>query len=388
MSGEVFATFYLIFCGAAIIASLALYTRQPLIVSYIALGVLLGPHGFEVITQVNYITEMSHIGIIFLLFLLGLDMQPSALFSVLRKATSVAIISCVIFAILGFVVGIVFQFSLMESLVIAMASMFSSTIVGIKLLPTTVLHHKHAGELMVGLLLVQDFIAIFCLLVLLSGSEGTVEARPLVSALIALPILSIFAYLFVRYVLFKLIAKFDRFHEYIFLIAIGWCLGLAHLAEMMYLSAEIGAFIAGISIATSPISQFIALNLKPLRDFFLVLFFFSLGAQLNIDILPNILLTALVYTGLILAVKPLTFYILLRQQSERKQLAWDIGFRLGQISEFSLLIAFVASSSAIIGERASVLIQSAAILSFVLSSYVVILNFPSPIAISEKLRRD
>ncbi len=388
MGGEVVATFFLIFCGAAVIASLALYTRQPILVSYIALGVLLGPYGLEVITQMKYIIEMSHVGIIFLLFLLGLDMQPSALFSVLRKATSVAFVSCAAFATLGFGIGLVFNFTLLESIVIAMASMFSSTIVGIKLLPTTVLHHKHAGELMVGLLLVQDVIAIFCLLVLLSGSEGGVEAKPLISALIALPILATFAYVFVRFILLRLIAKFDRFHEYIFLLAIGWCLGLAHLAETLYLSAEIGAFIAGISIATSPISQYIALNLKPLRDFFLVLFFFALGAQLNIDILPGIMLIALVYTGLMLLVKPPTFYMLLRQQGERKDLAWDIGFRLGQISEFSLLIAYVATASHVIGERASVLIQCAAILSFVISSYIVIFNFPNPIAVSDRLRRD
>lgn len=388
MDGAVFDTFFLIFCGAAVIASVALYTRQPLLVAYIALGILLGPYGFQVITEVNYLLEMSHIGIIFLLFLLGLDMQPSALFSVLRQATSVALVSCAAFALLGLMIGLAFNFSLMESIVIAMASMFSSTIVGIKLLPTTVLHHRHAGELMVGLLLVQDFIAIFCLLILLSGSGGEVQAKPLVTALIALPILAGFAYLCVRYVLFKLIATFDRFHEYIFLLAIGWCLGLAHLAEVMHLSAEIGAFIAGISLATSPISQYIALNLKPLRDFFLVLFFFALGAQLNIDILPSIIIIALVYTALMLSAKPITFFFLLRQQSEKRALAWDIGFRLGQISEFSLLIAFVASDNDVIGDRASMLIQCAAILSFVISSYIVIFNFPNPIAISDRLRRD
>lgn len=388
MSGAVFDTFFLIFCGAAIVASIALYTRQPLLVAYILVGVVLGPHGLGVVTQVNYLLEMSHIGIIFLLFLLGLDMQPSALFSVLKQATSVAVVSCAIFALLGLAVGLAFNFSLMESIVIAMASMFSSTIVGIKLLPTTVLHHKHAGELMIGLLLAQDFIAIFCLLFLLAGTDGKVQAEPLISALIALPLLILFSYCFVKFVLLKLIAKFDRFHEYIFLLAIGWCLGLAHLAESMYLSAEIGAFIAGISIATSPISQYIALNLKPLRDFFLVLFFFSLGAQLNLPLLPSILLIAAVYTGLMLVVKPCTFYFLLRQQKEKPALAWDIGFRLGQISEFSLLIAFVATTQNVIGDRASMLIQCSAIISFVISSYIVILNFPTPIAVSDKLRRD
>lgn len=388
LDGAIFEAFFLIFFGAAIMATGALYTRQPLLVAYIALGVILGPFGTKIIPDISAISEMSHIGIIFLLFLIGLDMQPSALMAVLKKATSIAILSSLSFALLGFAIGILFGFTQIESGVIAMASMFSSTIIGIKLLPTTVLHHRHTGEMMIGLLLLQDFAAIFCLLILLSGSSTSIEFKPLLMALVALPILAGLAFLFVKYILLKIIQKFDRFHEYIFLVAIGWCLGLAELAEQCYLSAEIGAFIAGISLATSPISQYIALSLKPLRDFFLVLFFFALGAQLNINLLPSVLLAAIVFAAVMLGGKPLIFYFLLRRQSEKKALAWDISFRLGQISEFSLLIAFVAISKGIIGERASVLIQSAAILSFIISSYIVIFNFPNPIAVNENLRRD
>lgn len=388
MEGQLFKIFFLIFSGAAVLASIALYTRQPLLVAYILIGILLGPFGFSVITDVSEVAEMSEIGIVFLLFLLGLDMQPKALLAVLRSATSIAVLSSAVFALLGMGIGYLFGFSLMESIVIAMATMFSSTIIGIKLLPTTVLHHKHTGEMMVGLLLLQDFIAIFCLMILISGNEGGVEIRNLAIALLALPVLIFLAYLFVKYVLLKLIHRFDRFHEYIFLVAIGWCLGLAELAEQMYLSAEIGAFIAGISIATSPISQYIALNLKPLRDFFLVLFFFSLGAGLNIELLPEVIIPSLFYASAVLLLKPVVFFGLLQKQGEAKPLAWDVGFRLGQISEFSLLIVFVAASTGLIGDKASLMIQAAAIVSFVISSYIVILNFPNPIAISDKLRRD
>lgn len=388
LNGAIFEAFFLIFFGAAIIASGALYTRQPLLVAYIVLGIILGPFGTKVITDISIISEISHIGIIFLLFLIGLDMQPKALMAVLRKATSIAILSSFSFALIGFTVGILFGFTPIESGVIAMASMFSSTIIGIKLLPTTVLHHRHTGEMMIGLLLLQDFAAIFCLLILLSGSSTSIELKPLFMAIVALPLLVGLAFLFVKHVLLKLIHTFDRIHEYIFLLAIGWCLGLAELAEQCYLSAEIGAFIAGISLATSPISQYIALSLKPLRDFFLVLFFFALGAQLNITLLPDVFVAAAVFALVMLGGKPVIFYFLLRRQSEKKALAWDISFRLGQISEFSLLIAFVAISKGIIGERASVLIQSAAILSFIISSYIVIFNFPNPVAVSEKLRRD
>ena len=387
MEGQLIDTFFLVFFGAAFAATFALIGRQPLLIAYIGMGIALGPHGFGVVHEVEAVSEMSHVGIIFLLFLLGLDMRPRSLLAVMRKATSIALVSCAAFGTMGFAVATSFGFSFGEALVFAMASMFSSTIIGIKLMPTTVLHHKHSGEMMVGLLLLQDFIAIFCLLILLSGAQNF-AFKPLLMAVVALPLLVALAYFIVRFVLLRLLQKYDRFHEYIFLVAIGWCLALAFLAEHAYLSAEIGAFVAGVSLATSPISQYIALNLKPLRDFFLILFFFALGAQLNIELLPSVILPTLVFAALCLITKPLIFYALLRRQSERPRLAWDIGFRLGQISEFSLLITLLALQQDLISERASVVIQSAAILTFVISSYIVISCFPNPIAIRDALRRD
>jgi len=118
------------------------------------------------------------------------------------------------------------------------------------------------------------------------------------------------------------------------------------------------------------------------------MFFFSLGAQFNLGLLPEIIIPALVLGGAMLIIKPLSFRYLLRRQSEKNRFAWDIGCRLGQISEFSLLIAYVAFNASLIGVLASHLIQAAAILTFLLSSYIVILNFPNPIAIKDSLRRD
>lgn len=388
MHDSLFQSFFLIFTGAAVIASIALYTRQPLLVAYIALGGLLGPFGMGLIQDVSLVTDMAHIGIIFLLFLLGLDMQPKSLLNVLKKASIVGILSSAVFALTGYFIGYCFGYSHIENLIIGMALMFSSTIIGIKLLPTTVLHHKHTGELMVGLLLLQDFLAIICLMILLSGDMGSINLATFGMTLLALPLLGVFAFTFVRFILLPLIHRFDRFHEYIFLLAIGWCMGLAQAAQVLGLSAEIGAFIAGISIATSPISQYIAINLKPLRDFFLILFFFSLGARFNLPLLSQVWLASAVLAAAVLIIKPLTFRFLLHQHSETQRLAWDIGFRLGQISEFSLLIAFIATGNALISEKASVLIQATAILTFLVSSYIVIFNCPNPIAVSDRLRRD
>ncbi|MFT7387499.1 MAG: Kef-type K+ transport system membrane component KefB [Candidatus Endobugula sp.] len=388
METSLFQSFFLIFSGAAVIATLALYTKQPLLVAYIILGALFGPYGLKLMTNVDLISEISRIGIVFLLFLLGLDMQPKALIAVIKQVTPVALLSSGLFAVCGYGIGVLFNYTPVECMVIGMAMMFSSTIIGIKLLPTTALHHKHSGELLVGLLLLQDFLAILCLMILLSGDVGSVNVPQFAMTLAALPLVGLFAWLFVRYVLQYLIQKFDRFHEYIFLLALGWCLGLAELSEALGLSAEIGAFIAGISLATSPISQYIAINLKPLRDFFLILFFFSLGASFNLLLLPDIIIAAGLLGGIMLLLKPITFRLLLGRQSEKTALAWDIGFRLGQISEFSLLIALVAYNASLISEKASTLIQATAIITFLISSYIVVFNLPNPIAIKDHLRRD
>lgn len=388
MDHHLIQLFFLIFTGAAVVASLALFGRQPLLVAYILLGAVMGPHGLAWVTDVDLISEIASVGIIFLLFLLGLDMQPQALGRVLRQVTHITLISSLLFAAVGFGVAYLFEYSMLECIIIGTSMMFSSTIIGIKLLPTTVLHHKHSGELMIGMLLMQDFLAIFVLLMLISGLDGGDSLITFGKSIVALPLIIGGAVLMVRYVLQPLFARFDRIGEYVFLMAIGWCLGVAELAEFVGLSREIGAFIAGISLATSPISQYIALNLKPLRDFFLILFFFSLGGGFDLSLIPQIAIPALILAALMLALKPTVYQALLRGQSESQSLSWDIGFRLGQNSEFSLLIAYVAFNTQLIGNNASHLIQAAAIITFLISSYIVVFNFPNPIATSGKLRRD
>lgn len=383
-------SFFLIFTGAAVFASVALYTRQPLIIAYIALGACFGPYGLSLVTSTQLLADIGHVGIIFLLFLLGLDMQPQALWATLRKSTVVALASSILFLVTGFAVARLFGFVTMDALIVGAAMMFSSTIIGIKLLPTTVLHHRHIGELMIGMLLLQDLLAILVLMALLSASTGDAADMGLAMAksLLALPLLVGGALLVVRYVLLPLITRFDRFHEYIFLLALGWCLGMAECANALGLSEEIGAFIAGITIATSPISQYIAVNLKPLRDFFLILFFFAVGARFDLFMLGQVWAPALLLSVLVLGLKPVVYRFLLKGVSEKRELAWDLGFRLGQASEFSLLIAYVAAGSALITEQASLLIQATTIITLLASSYIVVLNYPTPIAISDRLRRD
>lgn len=385
-------SFFLIFAGAAAMATMALYTRQPLLVAYIVLGAILGPYGFELVTEQDLLKEIAHIGIIFLLFLLGLDLQPKNLAHLLKKATYISLLSSIAFFIVGFAVGYLFGLGWIESTILGIAMIFSSTIIGIKLLPTTVLHHKHTGELVVSLLLLQDIIAIVVIIMIFGGGEqghqNGVDFKSLATIALYLPLLVAVAFGAVRWIILPLIQKFDRFHEYIFLLAIGWCLGMAELASQLGLSLEIGAFVAGVSIASSPIAQYIAGNLKPLRDFFLILFFFSLGAGFNFTLWHEFIAPSLLLAVIMLAIKPVVYSFLLKTTKESNSLSWEVGFRLGQISEFSLLIAIIAENTKLIGEIASLIIQSTALLTFLISSYIVIFKYPTPIAVSDRLRRD
>ena len=381
-------TFAAIFLGAAILSSVALYARQPIIIAYIALGVALGPFGLGVVSDMALVSGAGHVGIILLLFLLGLDMKPIALWNSLRQSTLVAVLSAIIFAGTGYGLSLLFGFSGMDALLIGAALVFSSTIIGIKLLPTTVLHHRHLGELMIALLLFQDLLAIIVLVLMESAGAGELTWISLLKPLLMLPVLGFVSWLSVKTLLLTLIQRFDRYHEYIFLLSIGWCLGMAELAIWMGLSAEIGAFIAGISIASSPIAQYIAISLKPLRDFFLVVFFFSVGSGLDMQLLPEIAAPALVIAAVLLALKPAVFHVLVRGVFDEPKLAWNLGLRLGQCSEFALLIAFLGLSKGILSAPAATLIQTTTVVTLLVSSYLVVLTLPNPIAIRERLRRD
>ena len=381
-------TIFLVFTGAAVLATLSLYARQSLLVAYIALGVLLGPWGLGLTGDPETVTQISHIGIVFLLFLLGLNLQPQDLIRTVRNTTTVTLASSVVFAAIGAGVAWWFGFGPTESLLIGGAMTFSSTIIGLKLLPTTVLHHQRTGEIMISILLLQDLIAIVILLLLRAAVSGEMPMLEVARLLLGPPLLVLAAWALERYLYFPLIRKFDKIREYLFLMAIGWCLGMAELGVALGLSAEIGAFIGGITLAARPIAVYIAESLKPLRDFFLVLFFFSLGAGFNLGKLGDIFVPAIIIAVAMLVLKPIVFQHLLVRTGESPARSREIGFRLGQLSEFSLLIAVLAATNGVIGAEASYLIQLATMLTFLASSYIVVLRFPTPIAVSDKLRRD
>ncbi len=381
-------TFFLVFTGAAILATLALVARQSLLVAYIGLGILFGPWGLDLVADAELVSETAHVGIMFLLFLLGLDLTPQDLAHSLRKTTLVTAGSALLMLVAGAAIGLLVGFPTLEALIVGAVMGFSSTIIGLKLLPTTVLHHQRMGETIISILLLQDLAAIALLLVLKGASEGSAPWAEAALLLLALPGLSLLSWAVSRWILIPLIRRYDTFREYVFLIAVGWCLGMAELARVLGLSHEIGAFIAGVALASSPIALYIAESLRPLRDFFLVLFFFGVGVQFNLGMAPDVLMPALMLALAALALKPAIFQWLLVRTGEPPTRAWEIGFRLGQLSEFSLLIAALALSTGSLGARAAYSLQMATVLTFLVSSYLVVLRFPTPIAISDELRRD
>lgn len=383
---------FIIFSGTALFATLALYTRQSLLVAYILLGVLFGPWCLKLVADAAVINHIGEVGITLLLFLLGLDLNPKDLFVMFRSATLVTVTSAVIFAAVGYAVGLLFHFTQIESLVIGGAMMFSSTIIGLKLLPSAILHHQHIGRVVIGVLLLQDMLAILTLIFINAAiSDGGLDWRDGLTVGVWLPCLIAFAFIVERFILRRIILRFEHIKEYIFLVAIGWCLGMGELAKVAGLTQGIGAFIAGVSIAeSSPIALYIADHLKPLRDFFLVMFFFSIGASFNFHYLKFIWLPVGILTIVMLIIKPGIFSLLLRYVGEQTSVAQEMGVRLGQNSEFALLLAYMAMTAtpALISPKASYLIGAVTIFTFMASCYYIVWRYPTPMGLTHNLRRD
>jgi len=379
--------FVLIFAGAAIFATVFLYLKQPVILAYIGFGVAAGPWGLGLIKEPGHIEELSHIGVILLLYLLGINLKPDRLYHLFSKTAVVTLLTSLVFLLVTAAAAMAFGFGFIESIIIGAALMFSSTIISLKLIPTTALHHRHTGEMMTSVLLMQDVIAIL-LIVMLTGGQGENVTTAIAMLFVKLILLSVLAYGLVRYVINNLFLRFDIIQEYIFLLALGWGMLGAGVAQAIGLSYEMGAFVAGVAFASSPVSMVIAEHLKPLRDFFLILFFFSIGAQFNFLVTQQVLLAGIVISIIIVLLKPFVFKQGFQLIGEDKKFSTELGARLGQGSEFSLLVSYSALAIGLIDLRASYLIQLVVIITFVLSTYWVVYRYRTPISSTAKNRMD
>jgi len=376
-----------IIVGAAILGTLFLYARQPIIIAYIAIGVMIGPSGYALIKQTSQIEQISHFGIILLLFLIGLNLQPGKLLRLFKQTSPLTLGTSLIFGLTGLVFALLLNFNFDSAVIFGAAMMFSSTVIGLKLIPTTTLHHKHKGEIMTSVLLIQDIIAILVIL-FITGEKGDSTFLTFIILLSKFAALWIVAFIGVRYVMTPLLMKFDIIQEYTFLATLAWCLLWAEVAYLLGLSYELGAFIAGLSIASCRVALIIAEHLKPLREFFLILFFFAVGAELNLNIDTNLLIAAILFGALIVPVKAFIFQKAFRWSGESPEVSKEIAIRLSQSSEFSLLVAFSALSMGLLSRDSAMIIQLATITSFIFSTYWVVLKYPTTISSNSRLNQD
>lgn len=379
---------FLIFSGAAILGILVLYFKQSLLIAYIALGLILGPACLQVdllfsdfphylcINNAELINRVSKIGIIFLLFIVGLHLKPEKLISALKSELIIVLISSVCFFVMIFSLSYLFQYSLIQAVIIGMCLIFSSTIISLNLLPANKLDQHPIGEIMISILLLQDLLAIFFILILQSLKSHNVHTYlPFLKVFLSLPFLILLAYVSQKYILIALYKTFKKPSDFVFLLSIGWCLGVAELANYLGVSYELGALIAGLCLAEKKTSYSIAVHLKPVSNFFLILYFFSVGADFDINALPNIYKSAFVLAVVIIILKPLVFRALLIRH-EKQEFSNEIAIRLGQASEFSIISSGIAHSLQLIDLNTLYLIQATTIITFILSPMITVKQYP------------
>ena len=381
LNDELITSLSLIYTGAALVATMALFSRQSIIVAYIFLGVLFGPYGLNVVQNSEISTEVGHVGMIFLLFLAGLHLDPKNLFFMLKKAVSVTLTTSFIFAFSTYVLlYYVFGLGQQDALIVGAAMMFSSTLIGLKLLPSDMLHSQLIGEVIISVLLIQDLLAIVSMVFLDSYGTADLPHDELLMMFCAIPLLLAYGFFLERFFISRLFSIFESVREYLFILSVGWCLSMSELASMLHLSREVGAFIAGVAIASGSVSTYLAECLSPLRDFFLVLFFFSMGAGLELDLLATVALPVVCLSVLVVVLKPLMYWCFIDQTEDGKPIGWEAGVRLGQASEFSILVAQIAKSAKLLSPQAAVIVTATVILTFVVSSYWVTFSFVTPMA--------
>jgi len=270
-----------------------------------------------------------------------------------------------------------------HALIVGIAAIFSSTILVVKLLPTTTLHQRKMGAQCIALLIVQDLLAVAALILVSGLTPESMTFLPLWGALFIGGVL-----VTEKYVLRMILSKVEHYHELLYLLALSWFFAVAMIAREIGLSVEIGAFIAGMALARNPIAPFLAEGLKFFRDFFLILFFFVLGAGIDPRHLGDIWLSVLLFAIVLVVVKPAVYALLFRVQGESWKFSREVGVRLGQSSEFSLILVIAARQNGIINEQTAVFITLSAIVTFFVSSYVTVFFFQSPLGTAKRLKKD
>jgi Kef-type K+ transport system membrane component KefB len=321
-----------------LLSAIATKLKQPLIIGYIAAGIILGPSLLKIVSPNDAITSFAQLGIVVLLFTVGLSLSPK----VFRQAGKASLITGIgqilLTAIIGFFISFSLGYSIISSVYVAVALTFSSTIIVIKVLSDKGDGETLFGRISVGILLIQDVVVMLILAVISSLSPSAVGGSLNILDLgIILAVLALLIPLSM-YILPFLMEKISKSQEYLLLFSLGWCLLLAVVFYKLKFSMEIGALLAGVTLSMSPYRHEIISKMKPLRDFFIFLFFISLGSQMAISNLGNNILSIVALSAFTLIGKPIIVFVIMSRLGYTKKSAFLTGLTLAQVSEFSLIL--------------------------------------------------
>ncbi len=371
MSGDVFAQLSLVIVLAATLAMLMRLLRQPLIIGHIITGILVGPSVFKLVDARNAFEAFSKIGITLLLFIIGLELNAA----VVRRMGRTVIVSAL--ALLAFMGGIGFSaaailgFKPNESVLIGLALFFSSTIIIAKVLSDKKELSRLHGQIAIGIILLDDVVATIALLFVAAGKNGFQGP----SELLWLAAKGIALVLVFSFIGLKVLPRLGRFmaesQELLFLFSLAWGFGIATLVSKVGFSVEVGALFAGVALAQLPYAAAMGSRLKPLRDFFVVVFFITLGEGLSLGGLQAALLPAVVFAVLVLVMKPVIVMAALGLLGYTKRTGFKAAINLSQISEFSIILIVLAAGTGLVGHKVSSVITLVALITIAISTYLM-----------------
>jgi Kef-type K+ transport system membrane component KefB len=368
---HVFAELSLVIVITAGVSLVMKLLKQPLILGYILAGLLVGPAVFDIIKAVEMFEAFSNIGIALLLFIIGLGMNVSELRKLGRVVVLTALASLITIGTIGFTASGLMGFSRTESVIIGLALFFSSTIIIIKILSDKKEQNRLHGQVAIGVILIEDLIATFALLFIVANEGGGLELAE-IGVLLGRGALLMLGLIIASTRILPHVSKFmASSQELLFLFAISWGFGIATLFELAGFSIEVGALFAGVALASSPYAQEIGARLKPLRDFFIVLFFIALGESLNVTNLSAAIVPALVLSAIVIVLKPFTITTVMGLLGYTKRVSFKAGINLSQISEFSIVLVVLASSAGLVREEVSAIITVVAIITIASSAYLM-----------------
>jgi Kef-type K+ transport system membrane component KefB len=373
MSGNVFAEISLAIGIAAVMAFIMRLIKQPLILGYILAGLIVGPSFLNIISQGNQETFQifSHMGIALLLFIIGLGMNVSELRKQGRSVLITAVVALITMVSLGFTTAALLGYGHRESFVIGLSLFFSSTIIIVKILSDKKETNRLHGQLAIGIILFDDLIATLALLFIAAGKSGGLEIDQLVSLFIKGVLLMALLVIANLHVLGRITKFVASSQELLFLFALSWGFGVGTVFEHAGFSLEVGALFAGVALGSVPYAQEITARLKPLRDFFVVLFFITLGESLDIPSLGSAVVPAIILSALVMIAKPSIITLTLGLLGYTKRVSFKAGINLSQISEFSIILAVLAASTGTIRPEVSAVITLVAMITIAISTYLM-----------------